>query len=278
MARLHMLSQRGDDCFRVQMMGFVLETDHHHFIVIDGGNKQDTEYFHGYMQALGGTHFHVDMWLLTHAHDDHTDVLYEMQRHFPKDFSLDRLIYRFHPTEYVKANDAPSAHTAVEMDELVPSFIEKGTELVHPNVGDVFELDGVRIEILRVPNPELTEDFTNNSSLVFRVDVNGKSVLFLGDLGEKAGYEVINNVPHDKLKVDYIQLAHHGQNGANEDFYNACEFRACLWCTPVWLWNNDAGGGFDTHVFKTVTTRGWMEKRGITEHYIAMNGTQVIEL
>ena len=278
MARLHMLAQRGDDFFRVQMMGFLLETDHHHFIMIDGGNKQDTDYFHGYIQALAGQHPTIDKWFLTHPHNDHTDVLYEMRRHFPNELTIKQLIYDFHPYEFIDKYDRVSSFTAKEMEELLPGILAGGTEVVRPKPGDVFEDDGVRIEILRVRDPELSENCINNSSMVFRVDVNVKSVLFLGDLGVEAGYEVIKNVPREKLKVDYIQMAHHGQNGANEDFYNACEFHACLWCTPVWLWNNDAGNGFNTHCFKTIETRGWMEKRGIKEHYIAMNGTQVIEL
>ncbi len=82
----------------------------------------------------------------------------------------------------------------------------------------------------------------------------------------------------DKLRADYIQMAHHGQNGVDRRFYEAVAPTGCLWCTPDWLWNNDVGGGFNTHVFQAVTVRGWMDEMGVREHYVMMNGVQVLEL
>ena len=81
-----------------------------------------------------------------------------------------------------------------------------------------------------------------------------------------------------KLKADYVQMAHHGQGGVTFEVYEEIAPKACFWCTPLWLWNNDAGKGFNTHVFKTVEVRGWMDRLGITEHYILKDGLQVVEL
>ena len=48
-----------------------------------------------------------------------------------------------------------------------------------------------------------------------------------------------------------------------KSFYQAVAPRACLWNTPDWLWNNDAGNGFDTGPWRTVEVRGWMEELGV---------------
>lgn len=40
-------------------------------------------------------------------------------------------------------------------------------------------------------------------------------------------------------------MAHHGQNGYDKEFYEKAQFRACLWPTPSWVYNNDVGGGFN---------------------------------
>ena len=80
------------------------------------------------------------------------------------------------------------------------------------------------------------------------------------------------------MKADYVQMAHHGQHGVTKEFYEAVAPTGCFWCAPDWLWNNDAGLGYNTHCFKTVEVQGWMEELGVKEHYILMNGTQIVEL
>ena len=76
--------------------------------------------------------------------------------------------------------------------------------------GDVFDLDDIHIEILRVPNENITANAINNSSIVFRLTAKGQTWLFLGDLGVEGGNELAANYG-DTLKCDICQMAHHGQ-------------------------------------------------------------------
>ena len=101
---------------------------------------------------------------------------------------------------------------------------------------------------------------------------------FLGDLGIEGGRQLLATVDPALIKSDYVQMAHHGQNGCERDFYEEVAPKGAFWCAPDWLWYNDAGKGYNTHVFKTVEVRGWMEEIGVTENYVIMNGTQVVEL
>ena len=71
-------------------------------------------------------------------------------------------------------------------------------------------------------------------------------------------------------------MAHHGQQGVTEKFYRHISPQVCLWPTPEWLWNNDIGAGFDTGPYKTLETRGWMEKMN-TVNYHFENTVTVIE-
>jgi hypothetical protein len=53
----------------------------------------------------------------------------------------------------------------------------------------------------------------------------------------------------------------------------------CIWCAPEWLWNNDRGGGFDTDIFTTVTTRRWMDEIGtVKKNYVMFQKDQTIEI
>ena len=276
--QMHFLAQKDRPTPRTQMMSFLIVTEHRHAIVIDGGNKQDTEYFHGYIQGLLGPRPHIDLWILTHAHEDHTDVLYEMLRRFPDDFTLDTLVYHFPSCAFARQYDPDSAHTVTELEELKPVLLQKGTRLCVPEKGDVLEVDGVRLTVLRTFNPQFTGNVMNNASMVFRMDACGQSVLFTGDLGIEGGEETLRTVPAELLRCDFVQMAHHGQQGVNRRFYEAVHPKACLWATPLWLWENNAGKGFDTHIWKTVEVRGWIEEMGVKHHFINKDGTQVIEL
>ena len=107
--------------------------------------------------------------------------------------------------------------------------------------------------------------------------LGGKTVLFLGDLGIEGGEKLLA-MHGDALKSDYVQMAHHGQNGVTRPVYEAAAPSACLWCAPDWLWDNNAGKGYNTHTWQTVIVRGWMEEMGVKTHYVIKDGDHEIEL
>lgn len=82
----------------------------------------------------------------------------------------------------------------------------------------------------------------------------------------------------NELDSDYVQMAHHGQNGVTYEFYQAVSPKYCLWPTPEWLWNNDNGGGYNSGPWKTLETREWIEKLDVEENYIAKDGDKVIRI
>ena len=114
---------------------------------------------------------------------------------------------------------------------------------------------------------------------MFRVEVDGKSILFLGDLEPDGGRELIETVDHALLKADYVQMAHHGQGGVEKEVYEIVKPTYGLWPTPSWLWDNMGPGGYDTGAFRTVIVRGWISSlRCVKKHYRMTEGTQVIDL
>ena len=277
--RIHQLSQRGN---RSQMMSYVIEIescDEKHIVVIDGGTKNDAEYLHGYLQGLCGEIPRVDLWILTHAHSDHTDAFYEIVKNYSGDFVIEKLMYNFPSADITAEHDPHGSADAIRMLEQLLPQIEKDTRVIKAEQGAILTVGGASFEILytpRTPSPEFTVNIANNASTVIRMESMGQSVLFLADLGEEAGAKMLKTVPHEKIKSDFVQMAHHGQSGVSREFYDVCAPRACLWCTPEWLWNNDAGGGYNTHTWTTVETREWMA--AVKHHFIAKDGTKIIEL
>lgn len=257
-----------------QMMSYVIETADGKIIVIDGGRSADAEYLLNFVRSLTGGEVKIDAWFLTHVHSDHIDAFTEAVNHHSDSLTLGRLYYNFPPAELCGKYEKAELHTSLEFNEVLPLIGDKAAVV---NTGDKIKVGEAEFEILFTPMNTITMNFINNTSLVFRMTLAGQTVLFTGDCGVEAGYYILGKYG-EALKSDFVEMAHHGQNGVDKPFYDAVSPSACLWDTPLWLWNNDAGNGYNTHKWKTVTVQGWMKELGVKKHFITKDGTNSIEL
>lgn len=264
----------------LQMMSYVLRTKEGNLIIIDGGGKADADHLVDTLVRLGGTEPTVDLWLLTHPHADHIEALLEI---FSKEnpLKVKQIYSSFLPPAFYEAYDLAKC-----VDVRTREFNRFAA--AHPDIcvpfeaGQVLKAGSVEITVLYVPDESFTADAVNNSSVVFRVDTEGQRILFIGDLGEEAGDKVIATVPHEELQADFVQMAHHGQNGVKKSFYEVVSPRACLWNTPIWLWNNtqDVTGktGYNTGPFRSIQVQNWMKELGVKHHFVTKDGEHVIPL
>ena len=267
--KLHFLASAKES---QQMMSFIIEQNEH-YILIDGGWVDDAPYLLQYLKDLQKKAIpHLDAIFFTHCHHDHIGAFCYLMEHHPDAFTFDQLYYNFPSVQYL-AEEGKRAK-AKEFYALLPKFIEKTTIMFG---GDWYSVAGLDFEILSSPSFEIKENVGNNSSVAFRVHTGKSNILFLGDSGIEAGRKLVLQYG-EKLKSDYCQMAHHGQHGVDEEVYQYVRPHTCLWCAPLWLWNNDAGQGFNTHEWQTVIVRGWMEKLGVKQHYVLKDGTQVIDI
>ena len=124
----------------------------------------------------------------------------------------------------------------------------------------------------------MKNDPVNNSDIVYQAVINGKKLLFLGDLGYEGGKRLLKECGEETLKSDIVQMAHHGQNGVGKEVYMAVSPDICLWPTPEWLWNNDSGDGPGSGLWKTLEVRGWMEELGVKDNYCTKDGNILLAL
>lgn len=258
-----------------QMNSFIIATRQGKVIVIDGGYRTDAEKLLANLRQMTGAEVpHVDAWFLSHAHNDHIDAFMELLDHHADSFSLGTVFFHFPSVQFIKRGEPGEAHTVQEFYDRLPQFADK---ICIVSEGDRYTVGEAVFDILYTADPAFPMNTVNNSSTVFRMNLGGKTVLFLGDLGVEGGRKLLSQYG-ENLKSDYVQMAHHGQNGVEESVYQAIAPTGCLWNTPQWLWDNDVGKGFNTHIFKTVYTRGWMEKLGVKEHYVTKDGDQTLTL
>ena len=255
-----------------QMFGCVIKTKNN-TVVIDGGTCKDSNQLVDFLKKESACH--VDAWFFTHPHHDHIGCFVDIRKN-AQCVTVDTIYYHFPDlTDKLYATLARN-----EIEKALWQDVKKWDARYHTHkvsVDDRFEFDDVKIHVLRVFNPDITNNCINNSSTVYRIEGKQSSVLILGDLGVEGGIELMRNCSFDLLHTDYTQMAHHGQNGVSREFYEYIKPQRCIWAAPEWLWNNDCGNGFDTHKFQTVRTREWMAELGVLEHFVEKDGTQSFE-
>lgn len=252
-----------------QMMGYLLKTDTGKLIVIDGGTIEDTNQLVEQIKQNGGK---VDTWFLTHAHDDHVGAFTEIMK--KNEIEVKTIYASTNPFDWYQKNEPERADfTKTFLDTLE----KQNDKVVEPSVNQVIHIDDVKAEVLGIKNPEITENAGNEQSMVIKFTIGKRSLLILGDTGVKSSEKLLNT-QRQKLKSNFVQMAHHGQAGATKELYQEIKPDTCLWPAPEWLWNNDAGTGKGTGPWKSLETREWMEELQVKKHYVAKDGNLKIEI
>lgn len=249
---------------------FIITTEDGKVIVVDGGFKTETEYFIAYLrQVTGSRKPHVDAWFLSHPHTDHCELFYEIVENRPNALTFDKVLVKFAPVEfYSEIGEEEGSEMVGTFDRLIADHPEKVRIL---SDADEFNIGAANIKVIYTFDPAFTN--VNESSVIFRMELGGKSILFTGDAGVNAGRKALSNpVSAELLDCDICKMAHHGQDGCDRDFYAAVSPEICLWPTPSWVWDNTNGN------LKTLEVRAWMQELGVKENYVAKDGSQVLFL
>lgn len=254
-----------------QMMGYLLKTKQDTVIVIDGGTEDDSGNLKKYLENNNGF---VDYWIITHAHDDHIGAMVSLLEQ--GNVRIENVICSLNEIEWYRTYDS----TRVDIVERLYNVLEnnKNINVKETIINEKINIDNINLEILGIKNPEITENSGNNQSMVFKIHVNNKSILFLGDAGEESSEKLIAT-NGSNLQSYAVQMAHHGQAGTTEEVYKLVNPKICFWPTPDWLWDNNINSqGYNTGPWKTLETRKWMEKINVTRNYVAKDGDIKIKI
>ncbi|MCR4601667.1 MAG: ComEC/Rec2 family competence protein [Clostridia bacterium] len=174
-----------------------------------GSDKQDvgTETLIPYFLSHGIAS--LDLAVITHLHTDHYAGLTTMT----DGVQVKRLALS---EGYRSQIDRVTAETGIPPENIL--FLKRG-DVLRPG-------GGITLTVLSPParSPEeylqfLEADDENALSLVIRADVDGKSFLFTGDIGEDAEAEMISSLRSELLDVDVLKVAHHGSKTSSSQAF-----------------------------------------------------------
>ncbi len=250
-----------------QNLSIVIKSPNGKLIVIDGGWEADADKLSSLILQQGGK---VDAWLITHPHEDHVGALCAILNDTGRKIKIDKIYCSLATPDWYRQISPTGAGIA---DQLLSAFTKLPVGTVTNNIGRGTEIniDDVNIRVLN-NRGAYTYNGVNNSSLVYKIRVSGQSVLILGDLAYDGGKGLTKSCTAAELKSDIVQMAHHGQQGVDQDAYALIAPTTCLWPSPAWLWNNDNGGGVGSGPWGTLKTRTWMDSLGVKDNRSLKDG------
>jgi len=215
-------------------MTYIIRLADGRFVIIDGGEGEYDEIEHTMeilreQNVLEGKPV-IAVWFITHAHSDHFNGLVQLMDKHGDDVTVERLVYDW---------SVPSLTCAMsplgDFNRVVESM--KNTEIITARSGQVYNLAGTTFEILYACE-DLYPDFIktlNDTSIVFRMTMNGRRVMWLGDnMGQAADY-ITKKYSAELLKCEFLQVGHHGYWGGSQKLHEMMDPEVLLWpCPDFW--------------------------------------------
>ena len=162
------------------------------FMLIDGGNVEDSLLVVSYLQSCGVEE--LKTVVCTHAHEDHVGGL-------PS-------VLAVYPTQTVYA--PTSTYSSNCFDDFMYYVDQQGLTVTTPSPGDEMTLGSAEITVL---GPVESYADTNNTSIVLKVEFGETAFLFTGDMETDAENDMLDYWEgRMDWNVDVLKVGHHGSS------------------------------------------------------------------
>ncbi len=166
-----------------------------HYMLIDGGNKEDSDLIYSVLKKEGVPK--LDIIVGTHAHEDHIGGLPGALNYTTADLTLCPV------TQYITK----------AFDDFADYANKRGGGITVPKAGDTYPLGSATVNILAVN----TFEDVNNTSIVLRIDYGKTSFLFMGD-AEQPTEEVLL-YGDAELCANVLKVGHHGSSTSTSHWF-----------------------------------------------------------
>lgn len=267
------VSQYGVDNM-AQLMCYTIEGDKNGLIIVDGGYADDEEILKTLEEKIRENNNVVNSWILTHFDDDHAGAYMTIKERIP-DLKIGKL-YLPDIQDIEKLKESVSWYTDEEW-ALYENYFNLGTrEKQYLYSGDVVQdVIGLKMEVLSsYDNPVIDEisNIPNNGSMIFKLEGNEESMLFCGDSQAEVVSEFLLENYSDKLKSDYLQVGHHGNNNFSDEFYETVDPKVAFFPAPTDIMENT----YNISWYSAGKIAGLLEDMGVTIYSFKDSPAEII--
>lgn len=165
-------------------------------MLIDGGSNEQSQKVYSFLESRGIKH--LDYIVASHADADHVGGLSAALNYAKVDHALCTV----------------TSHETVSFTNFVKYLKRQGVEITVPDAGDTFSLGSAQCTVI---GPEKGETYSDNTSLIIRVEYGNTSFLFTGDAeysDEQAALE-----SGLELKSTVLKVGHHGSSSSSSYYF-----------------------------------------------------------
>lgn len=159
------------------------------YMIIDGGNVEDSDLVVAYLQQQGVEELHTVV--CTHAHEDHVGGL--------------PAVLAVYPTENILS--PTRTYSSSCFDDFMYYADQQDITVTIPSPGDSFSLGEARVTVL---GPVKSYADPNNTSIVLKVELGNTSFLFTGDMETTAETDMLD--AGMDVSADVLKVGHHGSS------------------------------------------------------------------
>ena len=190
------------------------------FIIIDGGISA-TYIYDSLVKLSGQTEgIRIAAWLITHHHNDHAEGFLKTSQQHAKKLIVEKIIHCQPRPEQLRPGEG-SDYESVK-NRIVDGV--KNFKATNPALEQIKAHPGMEIYIrdakftvlatIDTIEPRIISN-VNNASMVFRMEVGDKSIIFLGDSEPMQTKAMYAQYGEENFRCDALQLAHHGYGNTN---------------------------------------------------------------
>ncbi len=252
-------------------MSYVIQLDDESYIIIDGGYftpGEDMRLFSLLKSHTVNPWPVIRGWFFTHGHQDHIGCFMNFVRHYMEGAIIEKLYFNFQDLDLKKAKGRwdKKKNDLATVDEFY-RIVEGISDLIPTqklNTNDIIDIGGVKIEVLCTPNDIQVDNAPfNDYSVVLSVECEGQKILFLGDT-QKIGTKYLLENKADKLNAKFVQISHHGFDGAPKELYSAIKPEIALFPCPDYEFEKNKTSEVNSFILNGL---------GIKEYFVSGYGT-----
>lgn len=252
-------------------MSYVIQLDDESYVIIDGGyftDGEDVRLFSFLKSHTTAPWPVIRAWIFTHGHQDHIGCFMNFVMNYMENAIIEKLYFNFQDLDLRKAKGRwdKKKNDLATVDEFY-RIVDRISDLIPTkklNTGDIINIDELKIEVLCTPDDIISDDACfNDYSVVFAIEYEGQRLLFLGDT-QKVGTKFLLENKADKLKADFVQVSHHGFDGAPKVLYEAIKPKVALFPCPDYEFAKNKDNEVNAYILNDL---------GIKEHFVSGYGT-----
>lgn len=185
---VHFIDVGQGDCALITCSG--------HYMLIDGGNKSESDKVYSYLKKHDISH--LDYIIGTHPDSDHIGGLSGALNIATIDYAL-------------CSTTSADNESFANFEKYVKS---QGKTITVPSIGETFLLGNATVTVV---GPVFQSTSDNNNSIVLRIDFGNTSFLFTGDAEEEEEFSILKSGAN--IRSTILKVAHHGSSSSCSDCF-----------------------------------------------------------